>query len=280
MPNRLIPRLLLGAALALLPAGAHAAPKGKKGKAKKAEPAAPAQEDPPPAEGEAGDGEAPPADASSGDAAPGNAPAPAPAATPAPSAAPPPEPVVERVDQARVDELQSRARALQDELFKSRARVSVLAASLFQSRVQLELKGNLDRFYEASNFTLTLDGAPVFQAETGLGRPGAMLVDAYAAPGAHELEVSATLVARRDPTYRIRVRQSFTIVVPERSTVSSKLVLRESGNMWNFTRKRRGAYRVRMDLKTKAKSTDKGGGKAAPKAKAKATASASGGTKK
>lgn len=293
MTLRTIP-LVLGMALLLTPsvARAHAmAPskstkRGKKSKKKTKKNGRPAEQKEQPAQEEAADASpgAPTEDDSADDPqappAAGEPETPE-GAEPEPGAeSPPPEPVPEappapRIDQAAVDELSGQARALQDALFKSRARAAALAANLFQSRVQVELSGNLERFYSVTEFVLTLDGAPVFQAEQGLGRPGAQLVDAYAAPGAHALTVSATLVARRDPTYRIRIEQLFTIVVPERSTVSSKLILRESGNMWTFARRKRGRYRLRIDLKSRAKSNDRGGRK-----RSGASVSASGGATK
>jgi hypothetical protein len=86
----------------------------------------------------------------------------------------------------------------------------------------------------------------------------AELFELYAAPGAHELSFSANLVARRDTTYKLRVAQTFTVVVPEDSTVSTKLLVRETGNMWRFSKRGRGRSHVQTILRARAKPNERG----------------------
>lgn len=194
--------------------------------------------------------------------------------------APPPEPgqtdiaspVAEapvRVDPAKVDAIEAEARAVSDELFKARARVATVASKLFRSKINLQLRSNLERFYQVSDLVISVDGAPVVDQESGMPAAAAELFELYAAPGAHELSFTVKLVARRDATYKLRIAQTFTVFVPEDSTVSTKLRVRETGNMWRFTKRGRGRSRVDLRLRARAKPNERGRrSKATVKAKA------------
>ncbi len=179
-----------------------------------------------------------------------------------------------RVDQAAVDAIETEARAVSDELFKARARVATVASKLFRSKIELQLRSNLERFYEVSDLVISVDGAPVVTHESGVPAAAAELFQLYAAPGAHELSFSAKLVARRDATYKLRISQTFTVFVPEESTVSTKLVVRETGNMWRFTKRNRGRSRVDLQLRARAKPNERGRKKVGAGAKAGASTSA------
>ncbi len=169
---------------------------------------------------------------------------------------------VSNADPAAVAALQQEARALRDELFKARGRVSLVAAKLFTTRVSLRLRSNFERFYTVSNLTLRIDGAPVYVQEAGMPSTDGDLFEVYAAPGSHELSVSADLVSRRDATYKIRFDHSIVITVEADERVSTKLLLRETGNMWRFAKSKRGRSDMRIALRAQAKRTGKGRGKA------------------
>lgn len=178
-----------------------------------------------------------------------------------------------RVDPAALAAIQAESRALQDELFKARARVATVTSKLFRAKVTLQLRSNLERFYEVSDLVVAIDGAPVFMQPSGLPTAAGDLFEVYAAPGAHELSISARLVARRDATYKLRIDDTFTVYVPEDSTVSTRLMLRETGNMWRFTKRGRGRHAVGAILRARSKPNTRGRG--AAKAKLKAGASTS-----
>ncbi len=169
------------------------------------------------------------------------------------------------LDQRQVDTLRQEARSLRDDLFRARARVSQVTSKLFNSEVSVQLRSNLPRFYDVTDLTVTLDGAPVYIRETGVDQTGEPIVQLFAAPGSHEIGVSANLAARRDRTYTVRFDESFTFVVPEDSLVSARLRIRETGNMWRFAARKRGHYRFRTDLRTRAKAHKKRRAGSAPK---------------
>ena len=169
---------------------------------------------------------------------------------PAPEEAP-----VARADAGAVAALQQDARALRDALFKARSRVSLVAAKLFTTRISLRLRSNFDRFYAVSNLTLRVDGAPVYVQEKGMPSTDGDLFEVFAAPGSHELSVSADLVARRDATYKIRIDHTLVIAVDVDQRVSTRLLLRETGNMWRFAKGKRGHSDMHIGLRAKAKST-------------------------
>lgn len=171
-------------------------------------------------------------------------------------------PVTAGPDAGAVSALQQEARALRDELFKARGRVSLVAAKLFTTRISLQLRSNLERFYTVSNLTLRIDGAPVYVQEQGMPSTDENLFEVFAAPGSHELSVSVDLVARRDATYKIRLDHSISIAVASNERVSTRLLLRETGNMWRFAERKRGRSDLRTRLRAQAKSTDKGRAKA------------------
>lgn len=168
---------------------------------------------------------------------------------------------ISNADPAAVAALQQEARELRDELFKARGRVSLVAAKLFTTRVTLRLRNNLERFYTVSNLTLRIDGAPVYVQDAGMPTTDGDLFEVYAAPGSHELSVSADLVSRRDATYKIRFDHSVVITVDVDQRVSTKLLLRETGNMWRFAKSKRGRSDMRISLRAQAKSTNKAKGK-------------------
>jgi hypothetical protein len=166
---------------------------------------------------------------------------------------PPEEPTPSGPDEAAVAKLQEDARALRDELFKARARVSVVGSKLFTARIAMSFRSNLERFYTAKDFTIRVDGAPVYVQETGLPQTAGDLFEVFAAPGSHEIAISVDLVARRDPAYRLELEETLTLVVPEDARVSSRLLLRETGDMWRFATKGRGHTDLRVSLRAKAK---------------------------
>ncbi|HET6584470.1 MAG TPA: hypothetical protein VFG69_13505 [Nannocystaceae bacterium] len=166
---------------------------------------------------------------------------------------PPALPAPSGPDEAAVAKLQEDARALRDELFKARARVSIVGSKLFTARIAMSFRSNLERFYTAKDFTIRVDGAPVYVQENGLPKTAGDLFEVFAAPGSHELAISVDLVARRDPSYKLEVQETLSLVVPEDARVSSRLVLRENGNMWRFAEKRRGRTDLRVRLQAKAK---------------------------
>lgn len=179
---------------------------------------------------------------------------------PTPSEPPPPT-----IDPAAVAALQAEARELRDALFKARGRVSTVAARLFTTRVSMRLRSNLERFYTVSNLTITMDGAPVYVQAAGLPTTDGDLFEIFAAPGSHELAVAVDLVSRRDATYKLRIDHAIGFAVDDDARVSTKLMLRETGNMWRLSRRHRGRsdVRVRLDAKSKA---NKSASKAKPKA--------------
>jgi len=179
-------------------------------------------------------------------------------AEPTPTEPTPTEPAPEPTtptgpDAAAVARLQQDARALRDDLFKARARVSVVGSKLFTARIAMSFRSNLERFYTASDFTIRVDGAPVYVQEQGLPKTAGDLFEVFAAPGSHEIAISVDLVARRDPAYKLEIEETLALVVPEDARVSSRLVLRETGNMWRFASRRRGHTDLRVRLQARAK---------------------------
>ncbi len=186
-------------------------------------------------------------------------------AAPTPSDAP-------LVDPAEVARLQEEAKAVRGELFKARARVSAVTAKLFKSKVVLELRSNLERFYEVKDFTITIDGAPVYFKESGLAPVRGSIVEMFAAPGSHEMGISAHLTAKRQKLYQIRIDQTFTVVVPEDSQLRTRFMVHELGNMFGkFDKRKRGVYRMHVELRAKAKANKKKKRKAAVTATGKAS---------
>lgn len=176
------------------------------------------------------------------------------------------------VDPAEIARLQEEARSVRDELFKARARVSSVTAKLFRSKVVIELRSNLERFYDVEDFTITIDGAPVYFKEKGLAPVRGSIVEMYAAPGSHEMGVSAKLTAKRQSLYQLSLSHTFTVVVPEDSALRTKFLVHEFGNMFSkFDKRKRGAYRVHVELQAKAKANKKQKRKAAVTATGKAS---------
>jgi hypothetical protein len=199
--------------------------------------------------------------------------------------APPNAPPDNGVDTSKLQELDDEAGALQDELLQARTRVALLTSKLYDAKLQVELRSNLERFYTVRDFTVTVDGAPVYHQDEGLGAQAGPLFDLYAAPGSHRVGITAELIAKRNDHYRVHFTQEYTVIVPEASTVRARIKLRETGNMFaNFDKRKSGRYDLHARLKVRArvnKNAKRPGARGgASKASATAGAPTAGGAEK
>jgi len=249
--------------IALVPALAFGAPKGKpapkKKKAPTTEPAPPAEPAPPPAE--------PAGDTKPAPAQPVNAPAtPAPGAGSGSAAAPAPTPPdkdkpekdkVEKPEKSEggpdVDALRQEYLSLRDELFKSRARANAVASQLYSTRVQIKLTYTTGRYYNPAKTQIRLDGATVYENTSGaIATDDGVRFDGYVAPGRHLVTFRIEATGKDDDTFT-SVTETQVVV----KAVSGKDLLvfakaRDSGDIaYEWKKSEKGSYGLAVDVAVK-----------------------------
>jgi hypothetical protein len=268
-------------ALALVPALAVAAPRGKKkAPKKKATPTKAAEPEP---------------------AAPTPAPAPAPAPAPTPdpkTLAPAPGPMTgtppngggaggvgtgsgagggaggavaepPAADPAAadtdVDTLRQEYLSLRDELFKSRARANTVASQLYSTRVQIKLTYTTARYYNPTKASIRLDGATVYE-NTGGGIAGddGVRFDGYVAPGRHLVTFRVEATGKDDDTFTSVIENQIVVKAVAGKDLLVAAKAKDGGDIaYEWKRKERGTYGLAVDVVVK--SVPRAGGKGSKK---------------
>jgi hypothetical protein len=198
--------------------------------------------------------EVPPATGGGTPAAPVAAPASAPAA--ATAAAPPP--VVSGATDAaatdapmdagtygvRLQDLEQRINELKEQIFRSKARLSLLAETVLQgvvagSQAQIVHENKMGNSYQLVKVVYALDGAPIFNRvddEGGLGEQDRFDVyNGSIVPGEHTLTVQLEYrghgygIFSYLKGYRFKVSSSHTFTAPEGKAASVRIVTYEKG---------------------------------------------------
>jgi hypothetical protein len=254
--------------LALVPALAVAAPRGKrkvakKKKARATQPAPPSEPVDPPA--------APDADADA--TQPAQPPAPTVNATPEPAAPPtstptpaaaPDEPADAAADDADVDTLRQEYLSLRDELFKSRARASTVASQLYSTRIQIKLTYTTARFYNPAKASIRLDGASVYENASGaIAGDDGVRFDGYVAPGRHLITFRVEATGKDDDSFTSVTESQIVVkaVAGKDLLVSAKA--KDGGDIaYEWKRSEKGSYGLGIDVAVKTTArADAGGGK-------------------
>ncbi|MDX2087708.1 MAG: hypothetical protein SFX73_07655 [Kofleriaceae bacterium] len=250
--------------LALVPALAIAAPKGKKSKAsakktKTITPAEPSEPTPPPS----APPEATPAAAST---PPSTAPS-----TPAPpsggaggngagsgagggAGAPIPEPTEPAASgDPDVDTLRQEYLALRDELFKSRARASTVASQLYSTRIQIKLTYTTARFYNPAKASIRLDGASVYENTTGaIGIDDGLRFDGYVAPGRHLLTFRVEATGKDDDSFTSVTETQIVVQAVAGKDLVVSARAKDGGDIaYEWKKSQKGTYGLGIDVAVK-----------------------------
>jgi hypothetical protein len=177
----------------------------------RAEPPAPAKGTPAPAAAPAAPAQAAPAQ-ESGAALPSAAPAPAPSGP-------------------DVSALSSELSAVLDELIQARTRASVLAKTLFRTRIDVLVTRRSDD-QQLLRVRLALDGVPVHDSDgAALGEDEARLFSGYVAPGVHEVGIEISEQAKENATYRYTRKERFRIETKKDTSTQVEILLRDRSDM-------------------------------------------------
>ncbi len=145
--------------------------------------------------------------------------------------------------QVRLRDLEARVDALKEEIFRSKARLSLLAESVLQnvvggSRAMITHQNEMGGGYRLVSLVYSLDGAPIISRndDTGAGPLGDQtefrVYNGQIGSGDHNLGVALEYVGAGLPYmkgYRFRVRSTQSFSVPEGKAIQIRVVGYEKG---------------------------------------------------
>jgi hypothetical protein len=156
-------------------------------------------------------------------AAPAASSEPAPAAAPEAAAKPPAGP--------DVSALSAELSAVLDELIQARTRASVLAKTLFRTRIDVLVTRRSDD-QQLLRVKLALDGVPVHDSDgAALAEDEARLFSGYVAPGVHEIGIEVSEQAKENATYRYMRKERFRIETKKDTSTQVEILLRDRSDM-------------------------------------------------
>lgn len=263
-------------ALALVPALAIAAPRGKKKTKKPAatkkaapEPAEPAPE-PTPAPAPIPDPKAmapapgptptvPPVGGGAGGTGTGGG-AGGGAGSATAAAEPPTAPAAADTD---VDTLRQEYLSLRDELFKSRARANTVASQLYSTRMQIKLTYTTARHYNPAKASIRLDGATVYEnVGGGIASDDGVRFDGYVAPGRHLITFHVEATGKDDDTFTSVIENQIVVKAIAGKDLLVAAKARDGGDIaYEWKRKERGTYGLAVDVAVKSVPRAKGASK-------------------
>jgi hypothetical protein len=139
----------------------------------------------------------------------------------APVAPPPPD----------VSALSGELSEVLDELIQARTRASVLAKSLFRTRIDINVLRRADD-QQLVRVKLALDGVPVHESDgAALSNGEAHLFTGYVAPGVHEISVEISEQAKENGTYRYTRAERFRIETKKDTSTQIDVLLRDDSDM-------------------------------------------------
>jgi len=191
--------------------------------------------------------------------APEPAPAPSPAAAPAPAPAPeppppppkpePPPPSSSKVD---LDSLNAEYQALRDELFRSRAKVEMLGAQLYKTRLLATFQYKAQRAWPIKKVTLRLDDQPVYGADAPQAEEPIKIYEGFAAPGRHSVTLRVECGAQGDSRLSYSTEGTFVFDVDDNRQSRVELTVDESGDgPQPIAKKKEGVFDVQVKAKIK-----------------------------
>lgn len=130
-----------------------------------------------------------------------------------------------------VSALSDELSAVLDELIQARTRASVLAKSLFRTRIDINVLRRADD-QQVVHLRLALDGVPVHDSDgAALGRDEVRLFQGYVAPGVHEIGVEIVEQSKQNPTYQYTRSERFRIETKKDTSTQVDVLLRDDSDM-------------------------------------------------
>lgn len=130
-----------------------------------------------------------------------------------------------------VSALSSELSNVLDELIQARTRASVLAKSLFRTRIDINVLRRADD-QQLVHVRLALDGVPVHDSDgAALGGDEARLFQGYVAPGVHEIGIEIVEQSKQNATYQYTRSERFRIETKKDTSTQVDVLLRDDSDM-------------------------------------------------
>ncbi len=183
------------------------------------------------------------------EAAPEVAPEPAPAAAPTPAPAP-------AADKPKVDleSLNTEYHALRDELFRSRAKVELLGAALFKTRMVTMFQYKAQRAWPLKKVTLRIDDQPVYSVDAPAASDDPIKIyEGFVAPGRHSLAIRVECGATGESRLSYSAEDTFVFDVADGKQARVELLVDETGDgPQPIANKKQGDFDVRVRARVKS----------------------------
>lgn len=130
-----------------------------------------------------------------------------------------------------VSALSNELSSVLDELIQARTRASVLAKSLFRTRIEINVLRRADD-QQLVRIKLALDGVPVHDSDgAALQSEEARLFQGYVAPGTHDISIEVTEQSKENATYRYTRSERFRIETKKNTSTQVDVLLRDDSDM-------------------------------------------------
>ncbi len=186
-----------------------------------------------------------------------------PLVTSTPTTTTPPAPEPAGADAADVDALRQEYLALRDELFQSRARASAVASQLYSTRIQVKLTYTTARFYNPAKATIRLDGATVYDNQSGaIGGDDGVRFDGYVAPGRHLITFHVEATGKDDDSFASTTETQIVVKAIAGKDLVVAARAKDAGDIaYEWKRKEKGSYGLGIDVavSTQARAATPGG---------------------
>ena len=166
-----------------------------------------------------------------------------------------------------VDALRKRYFALRDKLFRSRARAAAVASALYSTRIQVKLDYKSARFYTITRATIRLDGANVFDNTEGvITQDSAVRFEGYVAPGRHLVTIRIEATGKDDDRFVTATETTLAVIAVKGKDLMVNARAADGGDIaFQWQRKTKGTYRLRLDVDVKTAKPNKAKGSGAIK---------------
>jgi len=187
---------------------------------------------------------------------------PDPVVPPAPPPTPPPAPVVvekppvekpaeakERID---LEQLSGEYHALRDELFRSRAKVEMLGAALYKTKMLAMFQYKAQRAWPLKKVMLRLDDNPVYTADAPQAEEPIKLWEGFAAAGRHSVGVRVECGAQGDSRLSYSAESTFVFDVEDNRLSKIEITVDESGDgPQPIAKKKEGTFDVKIKARVR-----------------------------
>ena len=129
-----------------------------------------------------------------------------------------------------LESLNAEYNAIRDELFRSRAKVELLGAALYKTRLTATFQYKAQRAWPLKRVTLRLDGQPVYGADAPAADEPIKIYEGFAAPGRHTLTLRVECNATGSSRLTYVTQDSFTFDVPDGRESEVALTADETGS--------------------------------------------------